>query len=634
MSADGTPQSVLDESEALRYVLEGTVAKTGEPFFKALVENLAKALGYRDSWVTEFIDEDHLRTLAVWMDGSLSPNFEYAVKNTPCEPVIHGVRFVHHPEGVLTIYANDPHVQELGVVSYMGAPLTDINGNLLGHLVLLGYEPKPAEPLGLEVLKVFAARAEVELQQLRAQRALAVSEQRASNLLENAMDGILVVDQDLCIRTINSAAARILNVAAESPGSLTALLPEADRQRFLQLLKLESADEPYLRVNDLTLRTPEREFVVEGTLSHFGADDGPLFTLIFRDVGELLATQQRIERLLADNRYLEQKLGVLGSGDILGASPAIRKALDDAEQVADTNATVLISGETGTGKELFARAVHNWSPRREGPLIAVNCAALPSELIESEFFGHEKGAFTGASQRRVGRFALADGGTIFLDEVGDLPIALQAKLLRVLQEGQFEPVGSSKTQTVDVRVVAATNRDLFQAVQDGEFREDLYYRLSVFPIEVPPLRDRGDDIVLLAQAFLAEFAKQIGRRCAPLTDGMTARLLAYGWPGNVRELRNVMERAVICARDGQVDLDRALPQEAQVRSAVSDRADELADSQVLTIDTLREIEKENIRRALERCGGRVSGKSGAAAMLNMKPSTLSSRIRALGLRSP
>ena len=634
MGSDVALQSALNESEALRYVLEGTVAKTGEPFFRALVENLSKALGYRHAWITELVDQDHLRSLAAWMHGELVPNFDYAIRHTPCEPVIRNRCVVHHPDNVQAAYPEDLELADIGAVSYLGVPLFDSDGRTLGHLALLGDVPKPTEPIGLTVLKIFAARAEVELQQVRAQRALSASEERASNLLESAMDGILVVDRDLSIHTVNTAAARMLDISPETPGSLTALLPEADRQRFVQLLEAESADEPYLLVNGLTLRTSEREFVVEGTVTHFGHEDKPLFALIFRDIGELLATEQRIERLLAENRYLELKLGALGSGEILGASPAIGKALDDAQQVAETNATVIIHGETGTGKELFARAVHNWSPRCDGSLIAVNCAALPAELIESEFFGHEKGAFTGASQRRVGRFALADGGTIFLDEVGDLPIALQAKLLRVLQEGQFEPVGSSRTQTVDVRVVAATNRDLFQAVQDGEFREDLYYRLSVFPIEVPPLRDRVDDVILLAEAFLDEFATQIGRRCAPLTNGMKARLLGYGWPGNVRELRNVMERAVICARDGQVDLDRALPQAAVGSSAPIGRADDVAGDAVLTVEALRELEKENIRRALLRCGGRVSGESGAAALLNMKPSTLSSRIRALGIHSP
>ena len=257
----------------------------------------------------------------------------------------------------------------------------------------------------------------------------------------------------------------------------------------------------------------------------------------------------------------------------------------------------------------------------------MNCAALPTELIESEFFGHEKGAFTGAAQKRVGRFALADGGTIFLDEIGDLPIALQAKLLRVLQEGQFDPVGSSKTQTVDVRVVAATNRDLFQAVQDGEFREDLYYRLNVFPLEVPPLRDRGDDVLRLAEAFTEEFAAQIGRRVAPLTEGMKQRLKRHPWPGNVRELRNVVERAVILARDGQLDLERALPDQggAHPSTPVGDNRE------LLTADALKDLERENIRLALSLAKGRVSGKDGAAALLNMKPSTLSSRIQALGI---
>ena len=625
---DTNPTTSIDESAALRYVLEGTVAQTGEPFFRALAENLPKALGYRDGWITELVDGDRVRSLAAWIEGEFV-EFSYALDNTPCEPVIRERRFVHHPDGVQAAYPEDQWLARIGAVSYMGVPLCDTDGTTLGHVSVIGADPKPAEPLGLAVLKTFASRAEVELQQLQAQRALAASEQRASNLLKSAMDGILVLDQSMSIRTINGAAARMLGVSVDAPGCLATMLAEPDRERLARLLDLESTDQPYLPLPaGMTLATSMREFIVEGTLSRFLERDVPLYTVIFRDIGERLAAEQHIERLLAENRYLEQKLGGLGAGNILGVSTAVQKAVQDAQQVADTNATVLIHGETGTGKELFANAVHNWSPRSDGPLIAVNCAALPGELIESELFGHEKGAFTGAAQRRVGRFALADGGTIFLDEIGDLPITLQAKLLRVLQEGQFEPVGSSTTQSVDVRVVAATNRNLFDAMQEGRFREDLYYRLNVFPIEVPPLRERGRDVVMLAEAFLADFATQFGRPCAPLTEGMKTRLMAYGWPGNVRELRNVIERAVICASGGQIDLDRALPHVTGASAAVGVDA-----GQVLTVDALRELESNNIRRALELTSGRVSGPSGAAALLNMKPSTLSSRIRSLGIDS-
>jgi transcriptional regulator with GAF, ATPase, and Fis domain len=307
--------------------------------------------------------------------------------------------------------------------------------------------------------------------------------------------------------------------------------------------------------------------------------------------------------------------------------------LRDVERVARTDTSVLILGETGTGKELIARAVHNASRRASKPLIKVNCAALPATLIESELFGHERGSFTGATAKRTGRFHLADGGTIFLDEVGELPLELQAKLLRVLQEGEFEPVGSSKTIKVDVRVIAATNRDLSKRVDEGQFREDLYYRLDVFPLTVPPLRDRREDIALLANAFLERSLQKLGRTMEPLSAEAVRRLNAYDWPGNLRELQNVIERSVIVAEDGRPNLDRALPLSAKDQASVSfgsiNGRDE--EARVLTVGELQELEKKNIIAALERCNWRIAGDNGAANLLGMKPSTLNSRIASLGI---
>jgi transcriptional regulator with GAF, ATPase, and Fis domain len=266
-------------------------------------------------------------------------------------------------------------------------------------------------------------------------------------------------------------------------------------------------------------------------------------------------------------------------------------------------------------------------------LIRVNCATMPATLIESELFGHEQGAFTGATKKREGRFALADGGTIFLDEIGELPVDLQVKLLRVLQEGEFEPVGSSRTQKIDVRVLAATNRDLKRATREGKFREDLYYRLNVFPIELPPLRERGDDIGLLAANFAGKFAQRMGRSIESLSDDCIRRLQAYSWPGNVRELQNVIERAVITARDGRLNLDRALPETTKEMSAEAAPAAETP-KRVRTAKELEELERANLLAALKATGWRVAGETGAAQLLGMKPTTLSSRIKALGIERP
>jgi transcriptional regulator with GAF, ATPase, and Fis domain len=324
---------------------------------------------------------------------------------------------------------------------------------------------------------------------------------------------------------------------------------------------------------------------------------------------------------------------------IVGRSPALRRALQGVTQVAATHATVLLLGETGTGKELFARALHDRSTRRERPLVKVNCAAIPATLIESEFFGHERGAFTGATQRREGRFALADGGTIFLDEIGELPLELQGKLLRALQEGEFEPVGGSRTRKVNVRVIAATNRDLQDAVWSGAFREDLFYRLSVFPLRLPPLRERGDDVVLLATSLAEKLAAALGRRVAPLSPADAAALRAYRWPGNVRELRNVIERAIITSPDGRLHLDRVLPHSGAEPGPASPSAGASADgreipTEILTERRLRQLERANMLAALERAGWRVAGEGGAAALLDVSPSTLKSRMKALEIRRP
>jgi transcriptional regulator with GAF, ATPase, and Fis domain len=321
-------------------------------------------------------------------------------------------------------------------------------------------------------------------------------------------------------------------------------------------------------------------------------------------------------------------------GEIIGESKPFRKTLQLVAEVAPTDSTVLIYGETGTGKELIARAVHGSSLRKDRPLITVNCAAIPETLMESEFFGHEKGAFTGATQSREGRFSLADGGTIFLDEVGELNRELQAKLLRVLQEGEFNPVGSSKTRRTDVRVIAATNRDLSMAVQDGQFRTDLYYRLNVFPIHVPPLTQRGDDIRLLAEHFLAKFSKRMGRRMDPLSVDCIERLKAYDWPGNVRELQNVIERGVITARQNRLNLDHALPDRLNPENIKTSTPSDNREKSVKTVRQLQQLERGNLLLALEKSQWRVAGKKGAAQLVSMPPSTFQSRMKALGIKRP
>jgi transcriptional regulator with GAF, ATPase, and Fis domain len=314
--------------------------------------------------------------------------------------------------------------------------------------------------------------------------------------------------------------------------------------------------------------------------------------------------------------------------EIVGRSPALAKLLDQLALVASTDSTVLVLGETGTGKELVARAIHDRSPRRERPLVKVNCAALPRELVESELFGHEKGAFTGATQQRRGRFELADGGTIFLDEVGELPLEAQAKLLRVLQEQEFERVGGTRARRTDVRVIAATNRDLGSRAAAGEFRPDLYYRLNVFPVTVPALRERRQDIPLLIGHFVAKAARKLGKPFDGVAPAFLERATAYDWPGNVRELENVVERAAILAR-GPL-LESLEPFGAPAPSA---RSEPPATPPAAT-GTLEEVERAHIERVLGAMRWVIEGERGAAHALGLNASTLRGRMRKLGIRKP
>ncbi len=336
------------------------------------------------------------------------------------------------------------------------------------------------------------------------------------------------------------------------------------------------------------------------------------------DITEAKRLEQELkdlrERLQAESEYLREEIQVSGKFDeIIGQSDALRNVLQRVEQVAPTDASVLVTGETGTGKELVARAIHSLSQRKKRVMVKVDCAALPPTLIESELFGREKGAFTGALTKQVGRFELADGSTLFLDEIGDLPLELQAKLLRILQDGQFERLGSPKTISVDVRVIAATNRDLEEGVRKGTFREDLFYRLNVFSVQVPSLRERSEDVSLLVRTFVQEFEKKMRKRVGPISADNMQLLQAYHWPGNIRELKNVIEQAVILSNGSGLHIE--VPK--------SSKADPSA--------TLEEVEYRHILTVLEKTGGRIKGPKGAAQALGMNPSTLFSRMRRLGI---
>jgi PAS domain S-box-containing protein len=635
-------QKRSDEHAALRHIVEGTSAVTGEQFFTELVRNLAAALGVCGAWVTEYLArERRLRAFAFLINGQWRPGYEYPLDGTPCAPVIEGGELVHFPDRIVELFPEDHGLARIGAVSYMAMPLFDTNGTVMGHLGVLDNKPMPRSTLNEGLLRIFAARATAEVRRMRAEASLRESRDKLSRLVASAMDAIIEIDQDLVITLANPAAEKIFRCKAQEMAGrpLAEFLSGAGREKLKTLvheLALHAQGRRYLWIpGGLSMHPCDggEEFPAEATLSCSEAQGRLFYTLILRDVNERIAAEHKIRSLTDEAAYLREELRSLkGFEEIVGRSEALLRALHDVQQVAPTDSTVLILGETGTGKELFARAVHAASPRAEHALITVNCAAIPAQLMESEFFGHERGAFTGATARREGRFALADRGTIFLDEIGELSLELQAKLLRVLQEGEFEPVGSSRTRKVDVRVLAATNRDLLQLVKEGRFREDLYYRLNVFPIRIPPLRERAEDIVLLASAFAARFAKRMGRAILPLTPDQVRRLYAYQWPGNVRELHNVIERAVITSRDGSLNLDRALPEVAAVVARPGESPTE--DGRVYTMQELEALERENIRRALETCDWRIAGDRGAARLLGINPSTLASRVKALGIERP
>ena len=475
-------------------------------------------------------------------------------------------------------------------------------------------------------------------------------------ILSSAGEGIYGLDRNGLTTFVNPAAAEMLGWPAED-------LIGKPMHALLHHTRPDGSAFPreecpiYAAFRDGQTRTVDDEvfwrkdgtsFPVEYTSTPI-RDRGTLCgaVVVFRNLTELKRKEESLRRALAEvealksrlqdeNVYLQEEIrSQHGFEEIIGTSPAIRQVLEAVETVATTDANVVVAGETGTGKELISRAVHDLSARRGKALIKVNCASVPRELFESEFFGHVKGAFTGALRHRKGRFELADGGTLFLDEVGEIPLEMQSKLLRVLQEGQFERVGDERTRHVDVRIIAATNRDLKREAEKGRFRQDLYYRLNVFPIEVPPLRERKEDVPLLVEHFLDQAARELKRPRPTLSPAGARQLQAYDWPGNVRELRNVIERAVIVARGGEPRFDLPLDSGSSAPSPERQAsAAPAARREVIPEAEMRRRERDNLIAALESTGWQVYGAGGAAELLGVKPSTLASRIKKMGIVKP
>jgi formate hydrogenlyase transcriptional activator len=507
--------------ETFRAIVVGTASSTGSDFFPSLVKHMASALQVRYAFITECDDGKHAKALAFWKGDTFGENFEFDVAGTPCMKVVNG-EVCHYREGLVQLFPLDTPLADLGAESYLGVPMLDRSGRVIGHIAIIDDKPMERDDRAIDLVRIFAARAAAELKR-----------QRAETELQAALD-------------------------------------------------------------------------------------------------QVQALQKKLE---AENVYLQEEIRKEHNfEEIVGNSPALLDVLRKVETVAPTDSTVLIMGETGCGKELIARAIHNRSKRKSRPLVKVNCGAIPTGLVESELFGHMKGAFTGALERRIGRFEVADGGTLFLDEVSELPLETQVKLLRVLQEHEFEPLGSSRTLKVNVRMIAASNRDLEQAVQEGRFRTDLFYRLNVLPMTIPPLRQRRTDIPLLTHFFVDRSSRQFGKRIIGVAQDTMRLLTDYSWPGNIRELQNVIERAVVLCPGTVLKLGKDLlpvtgPEHEKEEVIVSGNGSHSPDSPA----SLEAIEKSHILQVLKQTHGVIEGPRGAAKILNLHPNTLRSRMKKLGI---
>lgn len=676
LGADGRPEKLLAASrdvtewkrdeQLLRAIINGTATVTGREFFVSLVANLAQGLGVRYSFVAECIPNDRSRSLAAWFNGKPGPEFEYPVADAPCREVVKGRTF-HVECGIQGAFPEDKDLVALEAQSYLGVPMCDATKRIIGHLVIMDDKPMARDPLTLSVLETFASRAAVELERLRAyehlKRQFHESEERLRDLFEEAP--IAYVHEGLDTRFIraNRAAMRILGIKPEEVAgtygkSFVPETPEAQR-------RLQQAFEAMGRGTDkegivLELRRRDNGQPIWIQWWSQPAPDHSYTRTMFLDITERVLMEREKARLEATNSYLQEEIRKEHNfGEIVGNHPCLRDTLRMVEQVAPADSTVLIHGETGTGKELIARAIHDRSGRQARPLVKVNCGAISAGLVESELFGHVKGAFTGALTNRDGRFKVADGGTIFLDEVGELPLDTQVKLLRVLQEREFEPIGSSKTLKVDVRIIAATNRDLSAAVAEGKFRRDLYYRLNVFPIAVPPLRERAADVPLLVMFFLQRFARKFNKPVKQVSAETMRRLTSYAWPGNIRELQNVIERAILLSPAETLELGPEFALAPDALAAPPSPPAGLAVAQAASVSSrlpppvavesgvaaapvangagpasLAQVERRHIEAVLGQTNWMIEGERGAARLLNLNPSTLRSRMQKLGIKRP
>jgi formate hydrogenlyase transcriptional activator len=629
------------EEELLRTVSEATSGVVGEEYFHELTKFITLALGVRYSLITECVNEEktRVRTISYVDHTTTLENVEYDLEGTPCEIVMKGKDYFCATELEKTF------PKEKNIQSYVAVPIySPASGDVIGHIAAFDKVPMTEDQNQTAILKIFAARAGSEIDRMKAEKKLREtlesanvqlqtqlkdSEERFRDLFEEAP--IAYVNEGLDSKFIraNRAALRILGVKPEEipytyGKTLAPDTPDAQQ-------RLKEAFDSIGRGTDtsgvvLELRRKDNGKPIWIQWWSNPDKSGTFTRTMFVDITEQVLMEQEKARLQAQNQYLREEIKLTHNFEnIISKSEQFQKVLQQIEQVAATDATVLIMGESGTGKELIARAVHNISNRSKRPLVKVNCATLPANLIESELFGHERGAFTGAMDKKIGRFELADGGTIFLDEIGELPVELQAKLLRVLQEGEFERLGNPRTMKVNVRVIAATNRNLKLAIEKKEFREDLYYRLNVFPIITPPLRERKEDIPLLLLHFVKKYESKMGKKITHIAPDVNNLLMQYDWPGNIRELENIIERAIIVSADNILVVGDWIP------SAVASHTTTHQSHQGTAARTMEEVEREHVLAVLKETNWKVSGEKGAAKLLGLNATTLEARMKKLGI---
>jgi len=638
-------------------IAQGVSGATGENFFRSLARSLARALDADYVLIGALApSRDRISTLAAWGNGADVDPFEYELAGTPCANVV-AKQLCSYPSGVRGLFPQDPLLRQMDIEGYVGSPMMDSSGRCLGLICALTRRPLASSTMAEALLQIFATRAVTELERKNYEEALTRSDQRLRALVSHGTEAVVRVEfdepipldlpEDQQIELIyrhgyvsdcNEQAIQLFGFGGRNELVGARLDEVTPRSEPGQMDRLRAGIRSRWQFSQVEREFRDRSMLIT---RHGKVEEGKLYGgwITARDITELKQAEAEVRRLNVELQRRVEELTVLKSrleqdnaylldeirsehnfGEMIGSSARFLELAERIRLVARTSATVLITGETGTGKELVARAIHGLSPRHDRPLVKINCAAISAGLVESELFGHVKGAFTGATERRIGRFEYANGGTLFLDEVTELPLESQAKLLRVLQEQEFEPVGSNRSVKVDVRLLAATNRSLSDAVREGRFRMDLYYRLQVVPVDVPPLRERREDIPALAAHFVARLSRQFGRRIDRISEDMLRQMIAYDWPGNVRELENHLAEAIVLCQGTVLDLPL--------------RVSGPAASMPEPNRTLEETERRHIEKVLASTGWVLEGPRGAAEILKINPSTLRSRMKRLSIHRP